>query len=284
MSCSCDSQELWEWLRDHQKLVERQNSLELKCEHPAELRGRVFLDLDPEQFCDQPMVIKLGIQDIQPFSVLVSWQSRNHSGLHGYQVAYYSLDAADEIRGKLLDRTSRSLKLSRLYPGTKYLICVLALGNWASARRRATAESRLAARRPIDNDTFSKQDGLEAFGDGVLPYLIDSSTSKCAEVSTLGAPDLTILPDHSMGVQSILTRRLGLIIGCCMGFIVFVILVSVLGYLKIKKQRRTIKREQPPAPPEYMSYRHFSIQSGEMADRSGHPHFITNMTNTTTLN
>lgn len=97
LSCSCDSQELWEWLRDHQKLVERTNTLELRCEHPPELRGRVFLDLDPEQFCDQPMVVKLGIQDIQPFSVLVSWQSRNHSGLHGYQVAYYSMDTVDEV-------------------------------------------------------------------------------------------------------------------------------------------------------------------------------------------
>lgn len=97
LSCSCDSQELWEWLRDHQKLVKRTSSLELRCEHPPELRGRIFLELDPEQFCDQPLVVKLGIQDIQPFSVLVSWQSRNHSGLHGYQVLYYSLDTIDEV-------------------------------------------------------------------------------------------------------------------------------------------------------------------------------------------
>ncbi|ERL88575.1 hypothetical protein D910_05960 [Dendroctonus ponderosae] len=32
-----------------------------------------------------------------------------------------------------------------------------------------------------------------------------------------------------------------------------------------------------------MSYRHFSIQSGELAERSGHPHFISDI-NTTTLN
>lgn len=57
----------------------------------------MFLDLNPEQFCDQPLVIKLGIQDIQPFSVLVSWQSRNHSGLHGYQVAYYSINGIEEV-------------------------------------------------------------------------------------------------------------------------------------------------------------------------------------------
>lgn len=88
---------MWEWLRDHQKLVERANTRALRCEQPPELRGRIFLDLNPEQFCDQPLVIKLGIQDIQPFSVLVSWQSRNHSGLHGYQVAYYSINGIDEV-------------------------------------------------------------------------------------------------------------------------------------------------------------------------------------------
>lgn len=102
ISCSCDSQELWEWLRDHQKLMERHaakktDTFELRCEHPAELRGKLFLDLEPEQFCDQPIVVKLGIQDIQPFSVLVSWQSRNHSGLNGYQVVYYSTDRVEEM-------------------------------------------------------------------------------------------------------------------------------------------------------------------------------------------
>lgn len=97
LSCSCDSQELWEWLQDHQKFVERRNARELRCEHPLELRGRVFLDLEPEEFCDQPLVVKLGIQDIQPYSVLVSWQSRNHSGIVGYQVVYYSIDLTEEV-------------------------------------------------------------------------------------------------------------------------------------------------------------------------------------------
>lgn len=69
----------------------------LRCEQPPELRGLVFLDLDPHAFCSAPLVLKLAIQDIQPFSVLVSWQSRNHSGLHGYQVAYHALDNVDEV-------------------------------------------------------------------------------------------------------------------------------------------------------------------------------------------
>lgn len=106
---------MWEWLRDHQKLIRGEShghgrgrngvgvgDMErgglLRCEQPPELAGLIFLDLDPRTFCSAPVVLKIAIQDIQPFSVDVSWQSRNHSGIHGYQVAYHALDVqGDEV-------------------------------------------------------------------------------------------------------------------------------------------------------------------------------------------
>lgn len=98
LHCSCDSQELWEWLRDHPKwLRDDHNSQQLRCELPHELRGQIFIAMEPHKFCDIPLILKLAIQDIQPFSVLVSWQSREHSGLHGYQILYHSLDEYDEV-------------------------------------------------------------------------------------------------------------------------------------------------------------------------------------------
>lgn len=54
--------------------------------------------MEPQDFCDAPLIMKLAIQDIQPYSVLVSWQSREHSGLSGYQVIYHSLEVPDEVR------------------------------------------------------------------------------------------------------------------------------------------------------------------------------------------
>nr|CAD7267220.1 unnamed protein product [Timema shepardi] len=252
LHCGCDSQELWEWLRDHQKLLVGVATRGLRCEHPPELRGLVFLDLEPPTFCSTPLVLKLAIQDIQPFSVLVSWQSRNHSGLHGYKVAYLAVDSQDTVRGKLLERGSRSVKLGRLIPGTRYLICVVGLGNWGSPRKNSSAEDVLS----------------------------DSPTTRCTEVRTLEAPDSIVSEGPGLGssVGSLLTRRLGLIVGSCMGFIVFVVLVSVLGYMKLKKRRDAAKREQP-IPPEYISYRHFSIQSGEAGS---HPLAAVNFT--TSLN
>ncbi|XP_011690572.1 PREDICTED: chaoptin-like [Wasmannia auropunctata] len=294
LHCDCESQELWEWLRDHQKLVGggmsrnrglRMNDVDsglLRCDQPPELRGLVFLDLDPHAFCTAPLVLKLAIQDIQPFSVLVSWQSRNHSGLRGYQVAYHALDNVDEVRAKILEPNARSVKLSKLSPNTRYLICVFGLGNWMTSRMEDG---------PMEQLNFTL---VEIIASTPSSQMTDSATSRCTEVKTLDAPDAIISSDGSaMGdvgsVSSFLTRRLGLIVGCCMGFVVFLMLVSVLGYLKVKKQREAVKREQQPIPPEYISYRHFSIQSGEaghtatrQTSQDGqHSNFINN---STTLN
>ncbi|XP_078039605.1 uncharacterized protein LOC144471442 [Augochlora pura] len=291
LHCDCESQELWEWLRDHQKLVSgvgggrgrRRNGVGvenvegglLRCEQPQELRGQVFVDLDPHAFCSTPLVLKLAIQDIQPFSVLVSWQSRNHSGLYGYQVAYHSLDNVDQVRWTKLDPKARSVKLTKLASDTRYLICVLGLGSWST---------------PIPEDIGSWQwnashdDMIEG---SALPVMINSRTGLCTEVQTLDAPD-SIVGDGTLsdrgGLATILTRRLGLIVGSCMGFVVFVVLISVLGYMKMKKQRSTEKRDQPLSsnPQAYMSYRHFSLQSGDRADNAC-PSFISNI-GTTPLN
>lgn len=112
LHCDCQAQELWEWMRDHQKLIrgnrkgEGENSMGisdaddglLRCGQPGELRGLIFLELDPHAFCSAPLVTKITVQDVRPNSAVVIWQSRNHSGLHGYQVAYREVDNGDEVR------------------------------------------------------------------------------------------------------------------------------------------------------------------------------------------
>lgn len=99
--CSCESQELWEWLHDHLKwklLDAMSGKSQLNCNQPEKLMGKDFLKIEPQDFCDAPLIMKLAIQDVQPYSVVVSWQSREHSGLSGYQVIYHSLEVPDEVR------------------------------------------------------------------------------------------------------------------------------------------------------------------------------------------
>lgn len=128
---------------------------------------------------------------------------------------------------QFLDKNSQTTRLENLIPETRYLVCVLGLGNWIAPN----------SSRHLSGDTQS---------------------SRCTEVKTL-VGDISYYSDEQHK-SSILTRRLGLIIGSCLGCVVFIILVSVLGYLKIKKQRKDTKREQP-LPPEYLSYRHFSLHT-----------------------
>uniref|UniRef100_A0A182Q339 LRRCT domain-containing protein n=1 Tax=Anopheles farauti TaxID=69004 RepID=A0A182Q339_9DIPT len=311
--CSCDTQELWEWLSDHRKWARGYDNV--RCEQPAEVQGKLLLTMEPQEFCDVPLILKIAIQDIQPYSVLVSWQSREHSGLHGYHIIYHSLDTVEDIRGKTMNRSSNSAKLNRLSSNTRYLICMLGLGSWLTYH--SDINSLLNQSNQLQNQILNSGSAMHsgyAAGDldaslsnTLLSLMMDTPTSRCTEVRTLDAigPNPLAEADGMSGrsiIQSILTRRLGLIVGCCLGIVVFIVLISVLGWLKIKKQRlEAAKRQQQPHQPEFISYRHFSIPndehgrdgvagagtaSGGVALLDGHPSFISGavLGTTTTMN
>jgi len=82
-------------MKDHQKLTSDRSPEGLICHYPPELQGHKFMELEPPAFCAVPVVLKLAIQDIQPYSIFVSWKGRNHTGLHGYRVAYYPIEDPD---------------------------------------------------------------------------------------------------------------------------------------------------------------------------------------------
>lgn len=91
----------------------------------------------------------------------------------------------------------------------------------------------------------------------------DSLTTKCTTVSTIelfGTALDSPFSNTYMGIADILARRLSLVVGCCMGFIVFVVLVSVLGYIKSKKRPVVTKSENQEVP-QYISYDHYPGQN-----------------------
>ncbi|KAL9881930.1 uncharacterized protein ACN427_010004 isoform 2-T2 [Glossina fuscipes fuscipes] len=421
LHCSCDAQKLWEWLRDHRKwssslamgltstamsttmssmssssssaliTTANDNINYLRCEHPAELRGKIFAKMEPQQFCDAPLIPKIAIQDIQPYSVIVSWQSREHLGLNGYEIIYHAIgdNAAtgaamagggiggsvsnsgsaiggggggtgggggggggatataagtsiaivnnggpsgdmDEIRGKRLNGSANSAKLTKLSPNTRYHICVIGTGNWLSEpvanalqrihfndsflsmgrddvmsqaivlpsstnyqpttydRQAASYQSpysRMANAYGITDVSFSEHTLLAqpqqqqalientVDTDNALQEVLKNSRfSTCTDVQTLDSTPSLITDENGLAsngfIHSILTRRLGLIVGCCLGIIVFIVMISVLSYVKLKKQRIENAKRQATMPPDYMSYRHFSIPNEELL-RSG---------------
>ncbi|XP_049539613.1 uncharacterized protein LOC125953853 [Anopheles darlingi] len=276
LTCSCDTQELWQLLSDHRKWTRGFEAV--RCEQPAEMQGKLLLQLEPQEFCDVPLIQKIAIQDIQPYSVLVSWQNREYSGLHGYHIIYHSLDTIEDIRGKTMNRSSSSAKLTRLSSNTRYLICVLGLGSWLTYEN--DIHELLNQSNQLQNQILTSGTLHARYANGeldaslsntLLSLMMDTPTSRCTEVRTLNAIGLGHVagaeesgqPGESL-LHSILTRRLGLIVGCCLGIVVFIVLVSVLGWLKIKKRRlEAAKRQQQPHQPEFISYRHFSIPNDE---------------------
>ena len=84
----------------------------IKCETPLSLRGRPFATVTPEEFC--PLITEVTIDDIQRYSVVVSWQHREHTGLSGFEIFYQALDGGiDDVspfsKCSLLNRFIESL-------------------------------------------------------------------------------------------------------------------------------------------------------------------------------
>ncbi|CAH0389576.1 unnamed protein product [Bemisia tabaci] len=253
LHCGCETQRLWEWLREHKKISEAKN---LRCSEPPELKGQALMEVSPPRLCQAPAVRKLTVNDVRPKSVLITWTSSPHTKVYGYRVTYQSVHSADI--GKILDQNTRSSRLTNLKSNTKYTICVYGLNSW-EAETVLGSNSFFKAGK-LSSGPESETESVSQEGNGNWTEL----QSMCTEATTGVDEDNDVLAMDSNRYKegSILTRRLGLIIGSCMGFLVFIILISVLGYLKIKKQRATAKRD-PPLPPEYLSYRHFSIQGAE---------------------
>ncbi|XP_012157480.1 uncharacterized protein LOC101458689 [Ceratitis capitata] len=346
LHCSCDAQKLWEWLRDHRKWSQSGGGDSvnyLRCEHPVDLRGKVFAKMEPQQFCDAPLIPKIAIQDIQPYSVVVSWLSREHLGLTGYEIVYYATTDGidyDEMRGKRLNGSANSAKLTKLNANTRYHICVIGTGNWLS-EPAANALQRIHFNDSVlmlrDEATVSggsymtgnqqhhfyydqqqqqqqqqnqheQQQQAEYYQQYFQTYqqhndhqqqlftqaepqqqqalientvvtdnalrdvLKNSHITTCTDVQTLDSTPSLVADENGLAsnsfLHSILTRRLGLIVGCCLGIIVFIVMISVLSYVKLKKQRIENAKRQAAMPPEYISYRHFSIPNEELVRAS----------------
>lgn len=156
-----------------------------------------------------------------------------------------------------LNRSSNSARLIALASNTLYLICVLGVGNWLTYQNDLN-NSESVGSHLIASLTNAHN---EIYPEAIKGLLTESMTSRCTQVRTLYALSSIMEMDSlsSNGFfHSLVTRRLGLIVGCCLGIFVFIILISVLGWLKIKKRRiEQAKRQQMPQ--DFTSYRSYSV-------------------------
>jgi hypothetical protein len=201
---------------------------------------------------------------------------------------FYSTSFQVKIRD--LARSANSVKISKLESNTRYQICILGKGDWLANTYHQT-ETISVGNSPLTGYTSSSLSSSSSSNlvnssynsvsnhninsheqyDALIAHMKDSAISRCTSVRTLENPpnylnEIDSLAGGSL-IQAFLKRRLGLIVGCCLGIIVFIVLVSVLSYLKIKRQRiYDIKRQQAMPPTEILSYRHYSIPSSALED------------------
>lgn len=188
----------------------------------------------------------------------------------------------------------QSARLNVLSSGTQYRICVIGkLENLLSSAMAMHYVSNMAADNNAVNqfsdklvssltaddpfngafDTEDSENMLQTienkteeifteFRHGLMKSKIDTPISRCTEARTLALQEITEqnrLTDVGL-IQSLLTRRLGLIVGCCLGILVFIVIVTILGWLKLKKRRieNAKRHEQQLNQAEQLNYQHLN--------------------------
>lgn len=141
-----------------------------------------------------------------------------------------------QVKSKYLEKSEVSAHIIDLEPNMNYVICIITL----SEEPIITIDDD----DDMQNKTWAKNVTLRNPEDVVASMLMRSPSSECTSFNTfrkLIAPK--IKPNKVFDISMFLNRRMGLIVGCSLGFIVFFIMVSVLSYTKIKERKRIAKSD-----------------------------------------
>ncbi|XP_047984425.1 immunoglobulin superfamily member 10-like [Leguminivora glycinivorella] len=222
--CNCERDNTWVWIQDHPKIIK---SKAVTCVHNEY----------PKEKCDVPIISQLSVDKHKDNSVSVSWFIRNRTAIKALQIIYYSEDIQSDVKSKYLEKTEVSFHISDLTPNVNYVVCVITLHDEPplldfeikSELNGTNVDTNLTARLT--------QDVAEAI-------LMRSPSSECLSFNTFRKPiSIRTKTRKVFDITLILNRRMGLIVGCSLGCIVFFIMVSILLYTKIKERKRIAKSD-----------------------------------------
>lgn len=210
-----------------------------------------------------------------------------------YLYPFISVHFQTELLPLHVNSFERAAKLNVLSSGTQYRICVIGLGNRLSSAMTMYYASNMVGSVQQNNsikhfsdrilNQMSAEDQFNAIFDeddnaienktnaiywefrkSLMKSKADTPISRCIETRTLPAEPVQITDQNRLTdgglFHSLLTRRLGLIVGCCLGIFVFIIIVSILGWLKLKKRRleNAKRREQQLSQTQQLNYQHLN--------------------------
>ncbi|CAB3239379.1 unnamed protein product [Arctia plantaginis] len=232
--CSCKKDNAWVWIQDHPKIMK---SNAVIC----------YNDEYPQEKCDVPVISQLSVDKHKDNSVSVSWFIRNRTAIKALQILYYGEDGNNDVKSKYLEKSDVSVHIRDLEPNFNYTVCVIAL-----SEDPVDYEDEIVSEvnNTIDDSSNST---ARITQDMAAAILIRSSSNECVLFNTFRKPSVVkTKPIKKFAISSLLNRRMGLIVGCSLGFVVFFIMVSVLLYTKIKERKRIAKSD--PAWSEMNDY------------------------------
>lgn len=141
-----------------------------------------------------------------------------------------------QVKSKYLEKSEVSAHITDLEPNMNYVTCIMTL----SEEPIITIDED----DDMQNKTWAKNVTLRNPEDVVASILMRSPSSECTSFNTFRkSATPKIRPNKVFDISMILNRRMGLIVGCSLGFVVFFIMVSVLLYTKIKERKRIAKAD-----------------------------------------
>ncbi|CAF4766912.1 unnamed protein product [Pieris macdunnoughi] len=238
--CRCQKNNTWTWIQDHPKIIEPNSVKCLNNEYP---NGK----------CNFPLIAQMSVDKHNDGSVSVSWFIRNRTSIKVLQIMYYDEEESSEVYSKFISRNETSAALVELNKNMNYVVCLLALYE-TPINYDEIIEGLPGNVTDINLNSFIKIN--RSISETIITQ---STTSECLQFDTYKKQLIAKSNNKVYRISSILNRRLGLIVGCSLGVVVFFIMVSVLLYTKIKERKRIAKSD--PAWSEMNDYH--SIHSKE---------------------
>lgn len=156
-----------------------------------------------------------------------------------------------------MDRNDVSVNLNDLEPNGNYVVCVIAMSEDAVEYEDEINTNFNETTSTGVNVTSSISQDIAA------AILVKSSSNECISFNTYRKQiTIELKTKQKFKLSSILSRRLGLIVGCSLGCIVFFIMVTVLLYTKIKERKRIAKSD--PAWSEMNDYHSMAASKDDM--------------------
>lgn len=143
-----------------------------------------------------------------------------------------------QIKTRYLDKDKLSTNIKDLEPNANYVVCVVALSD-----ETIDYEDDLK----LDyNITTNSSDNVTSYlnQDKITALLSRSPSNDCISFNTYRKQiTIELKTKEKYKLSAFLNRRLGLMVGCSLGCVVFFIMVTILLYTKIKERKRIAKSD-----------------------------------------